>query len=89
MTQGGDSSALSALYMLRQFAMLRTSSQLYKIAGGMDRLPQAMASALGDVVRHEAAVVRISRAAGRSRSSSNRAAASSGSRRATWCSRFR
>ena len=63
MTQGGDSSALSALYMLRQFAMLRTSSQLFKIAGGMDRLPQAMASALGDVVRHEAAVVRISRAA--------------------------
>ena len=63
MTQGGDSSALSALYMLRQFAMLRSSSQLYKIAGGMDRLPQAMASALGDVVRHEAAVVRISRAA--------------------------
>ena len=51
MTQGGDSSALSALYMLRQFAMLRTSSQLYKIAGGMDRLPQAMAAALGDVVR--------------------------------------
>ena len=49
MTQGGDSSALSALYMLRQFAMLRTSSQLFKIAGGMDRLPQAMASALGDV----------------------------------------
>jgi monoamine oxidase len=63
MTQGGDSSAFSALYMLRQFAMLRTSSQLYKIAGGMDRLPQAMASALGDIVRHEAAVVRISRAA--------------------------
>jgi monoamine oxidase len=63
MTQGGDSSALSALYMLRQFAMLRTSSQLYKIAGGMDRLPQAMASALRDVVRHESAVVRISRAA--------------------------
>ena len=63
MTQGGDSSALSALYMLRQFAMLRTSSQLYKIAGGMDRLPQAMASALGDVVRHDAAVVRVSRGA--------------------------
>ena len=64
MTQGGDSSGLSALYMLRQFAMLRTSSQLFKIAGGMDRLPQAMAAALGDVVRYQSAVVRISRAAG-------------------------
>ena len=63
MTQGGDSSALSALYMLRQFAMLRSSSQLFKIAGGMDRLPQAMAAALGDVVRYQCAVVRISRAA--------------------------
>jgi monoamine oxidase len=63
MTQGGDSSALSALYMLRQFAMLRTSSQLFKIAGGMDRLPQAMAAALGDAVRHQSAVVRISRTA--------------------------
>ena len=62
MTQGGDSSALSALYMLRQFAMLRTSSQLFKIAGGMDRLPQAMTTALGDVIRYEAAVVRINRA---------------------------
>lgn len=64
MTQGGDSSALSALYMLRQFAMLRTSSQLFKIAGGMDRLPQAMAAALGDAVRYRSAVVRIARAAG-------------------------
>jgi monoamine oxidase len=63
MTLGGDSSALSALYMLRQFAMLRSSSQLFKIAGGMDRLPQAMAAALGDVVRYQSPVVRISRAA--------------------------
>ena len=64
MTQGGDSSALSALYMLRQFAMLRASSQLFKIAGGMDRLPQAMTQALGDIVRYQSPVVRISRAAG-------------------------
>jgi monoamine oxidase len=63
MTQGGDSSALSALYMLRQFAMLRASSQLFKIAGGMDRLPQAMTAALGDIIRYEAAVVRVTRAA--------------------------
>lgn len=64
MTIGGDSSALSALYMLRQFAMLRSSSQLFKIAGGMDRLPQAMTAALGDVIRYQAAVVRITRASG-------------------------
>jgi monoamine oxidase len=64
MTQGGDSSGLSALYMLRQYAMLRTSSQVYKIAGGMDRLPRAMTAALGDVIRYEAAVVRVTRAAG-------------------------
>ena len=62
MTLGGDSSALSALYMLRQFAMLRSSSQLYKIAGGMDLLPRAMASALGGIVRYNAAVVKITRA---------------------------
>jgi monoamine oxidase len=64
MTQGGDSSALSALYMLRQFAMLRASSQLFKIAGGMDQLPQALTKALGDIVRYQSPVARISRAAG-------------------------
>ena len=64
MTAGGDSSALSALYMLRQFALLRSSSQLFKIAGGMDRLPQAMTAALGGIIRYEAAVVRITRASG-------------------------
>ena len=63
MTLGGDSSGLSALYMLRQVAMLRASTQLYKIAGGMDLLPQAMASSLGDVIRYDAAVVRIARPA--------------------------
>jgi monoamine oxidase len=64
MTLGGDSSELSALYMLRQFAMLRSSTQLYKIAGGMDLLPRAMASALGAAVRYNLPVVRISRSAG-------------------------
>jgi monoamine oxidase len=64
MTEGGDSSSLSALYMLRQFAMLRSSSQLFKIAGGMDQLPRAMTAALGDAIRYEAAVVRITRAPG-------------------------
>ena len=47
MTLGGDSRELSALYVLRQFALLRNTSQFYKIHGGMDQLPRAMARALG------------------------------------------
>ena len=61
MTLGGDSSDLSALYVLRQFAMLRQSTQRYKIQGGMDLLPRAMASSLGDIVRYDAPVVRVTR----------------------------
>jgi monoamine oxidase len=62
MTFGGDSHTLSALYVLRQFALSRRSNQHYKIAGGMDQLPRAMASALGDAVVYDAAVVRVDRA---------------------------
>ena len=61
MTLGGDSSHLSALYILRQFAMLRNSTQRYKIQGGMDLLPRAMASSLGDIVRYDAPVLRVIR----------------------------
>jgi monoamine oxidase len=61
MTLGGDSSDLSALYVLRQFAMLRQSTQRYKIQGGMDLLPRAIASSLGDIIRYEAPVVRVTR----------------------------
>ena len=63
MTVGGDATDLSALYVLRQFAMLRRSTQRYKIQGGMDLLPRAMASALGHVVRYNAPVVRVTREA--------------------------
>jgi monoamine oxidase len=59
MTLGGESTRLSALYVLRQFALLQSTDQFFKIEGGMDRLPRAMASALGPVVRYNAAVVRI------------------------------
>jgi len=58
MTLGGDSSRLSALYVLRQFALLRGATY-YKIEGGMDLLPRAMVSSLRDVVRFNAAVVRM------------------------------
>jgi len=61
MTVGGDATDLSALFVLRQFAMLRRSTQRYKISGGMDLLPRAMAAALGNVVRYNAAVVRVTR----------------------------
>jgi monoamine oxidase len=64
MTLGGDSRELSALYVLRQFALLRSTSQFYKIHGGMDQLPRAMARALGAIVRYNAAVVRVDQTAG-------------------------
>ena len=44
MTLGGDSRRLSALYVLRQYALIREGT-LYKIEGGMDRLPVAIANA--------------------------------------------
>jgi monoamine oxidase len=61
MTVGADSTQVSALYVIRQYALLRTSTQRYKIAGGMDRLPTAMAAGLGDIVRYNAPVVRVER----------------------------
>jgi monoamine oxidase len=59
MTAGADSTQVSALYVLRQYALLRTSTQRYKILGGMDRLPTAMATSLGDIIRFNAPVVRV------------------------------
>jgi monoamine oxidase len=73
MTVGGDASELSALYVLRQFAMLRRATQRYKISGGMDLLPRAMASDLGNIVRYNVAVVRVVReSAGSGSGSSSR-----------------
>ena len=69
MTVGGDATDLSALYVLRQFAMLRRSTQRYKIQGGMDLLPRALASAVGDVVRYNAPVVRVTRESSAARGS--------------------
>src|SRR5262245_53807798 len=61
MTVGGDSSGVSALYVLRQYAMLRASTQRYKIGGGMDRLPGAMAASLSGIIRYNSPVVRVER----------------------------
>jgi monoamine oxidase len=62
MTLGGDSRQLSALYVLRQYALLREGS-LYKIAGGMDRIAAAMAGAVDTHVRYDARVLRLEPAA--------------------------
>ena len=67
MTVGGDSSTVSALYVLRQYAMLRASTQRYAIGGGMDRLPAAMAASLAGIVRYNAPVIRVVRQATRFR----------------------
>jgi monoamine oxidase len=61
MTAGADPAQVSALYVLRQYALLRTSTQRYKIHGGMDRLPAALATSLGDIIRYNAPVVRVER----------------------------
>jgi monoamine oxidase len=61
MTVGGDSRLLSALYVLRQFALLKDVGQFFKIQGGMDQLPRAMAAALGSRVRYGVPVVRLAR----------------------------
>jgi len=64
MTLGGDSRELSALYVLRQFALLQSVNQFYKIHGGMDQLPRAMARSLGAIVRYNAALVGIDQSDG-------------------------
>jgi monoamine oxidase len=59
MTVGGDSRRLSALYVLRQIALHAQTDQLYKIRGGMDQVPRAMARSLGEAVQYNAAVTRL------------------------------
>ncbi len=75
MTVGGDSGDVSALYVLRQYAMLRASTQRYRIGGGMDRLPRAMAASLGGIIRYNAPVVRVERQSTRFRVSYREGAA--------------
>ena len=64
MTLGGDSREASALYVLRQIALLHASTQFYKIAGGMDRLPARLMLGLADAIRYRAEVVRVEQSAG-------------------------
>ena len=59
MTLGADPTALSALYVLRQIALHGGARRYYTVQGGMDRLPKAIAAALGDRVKYNVAVVAI------------------------------
>jgi monoamine oxidase len=61
MTAGGDSRELSALYVLRQYALLRDVKQYFKIDGGMEQLTRRMAEDLSSVIRYNAAVVGLER----------------------------
>jgi monoamine oxidase len=63
-TLGGDSSGLSALYVLRQMAQLGGSVQFHKIEGGMERLVRALANRLLDAVRYHSPVARVDQSAG-------------------------
>lgn len=53
---GGDSTGLSALYVLRQMALHRTVRGYLTLKDGLDRLPQAWAAVLGARIRTGAVV---------------------------------
>jgi monoamine oxidase len=61
MTLGGDSSQFSALFMLQQIMLHRESRQYFKIEGGMDRLPRAVAAGLGAAIRYDCRLMRLQR----------------------------
>ncbi|HKW94212.1 MAG TPA: NAD(P)/FAD-dependent oxidoreductase [Methylomirabilota bacterium] len=56
---GDGVESYSALTMLRDVALQKDEKQAYTIRGGTDRLPRAMAAALGSAIRYETPVVRI------------------------------
>ncbi len=59
MSLGGDSSGFSALFLLQQIMLHKDSRQYFKIDGGMDRLPRAMAARLKDVIRFNCILTRL------------------------------
>lgn len=64
---------MSALYLLYLIALGVGGGPLYKIAGGNDRLPAALAAELADRVRYGSAVERIEQGEGRVRAVCRRA----------------
>ena len=63
MMLGGDSSNFSALFMLQQIMLHRESRQYFKIGGGMDRLPRAIAATLSASIRYNCELVRLNQSA--------------------------
>nr|TFG55401.1 MAG: FAD-dependent oxidoreductase [Hyphomicrobiales bacterium] len=63
LTLGADSSEISALYVLRQIFLHRAGRGYFRIEGGMDRLPRALAEALGDNIRTNCEVTALSQTA--------------------------
>jgi monoamine oxidase len=56
---GHDLSGMSALHLLRDAALGAKTRQWFKIRGGNDRLPAALAATLSDSIRYGAPVVRL------------------------------
>ncbi|MEE8438609.1 MAG: NAD(P)/FAD-dependent oxidoreductase, partial [Micropepsaceae bacterium] len=63
LTLGADSSEISALYVLRQIFLHRAGRGYFRIEGGMDRLPLALADALGDNIRYNCEVTALHQSA--------------------------
>lgn len=56
---GHDLSAMSALMLLRDAALSTTTKAFYKIRGGNDQLPKALAATLSEKIQYGAQVVRL------------------------------
>ncbi len=63
LTLGADSSEISALYVLRQIFLHRAGRGYFRIEGGMDRLPRALAEALEDNIRYNCEVTALEQSA--------------------------
>ncbi len=66
-TWGDGPDSVSALFMLQAVAAHTSAFELFRIADGNDRLPQAMAGALGDRIQYGAEVHRLAVTPGRAR----------------------
>jgi monoamine oxidase len=61
---GHDLTGMSALHLLRDAAVAAKTRQWFKIRGGNDRLPAALAATLSERIRYGASVVRIEQSDG-------------------------
>jgi monoamine oxidase len=60
---GGDSRQFSALFLLQQIMLHRGAGPYLKLAGGMDRLPRAIARTLKEPIRFAATLTRLEQTA--------------------------